>query len=477
MPEPLTSPSVSTSASINEFVGRHRWTICGLIFAATTINYLDRNVIGLLKPVLSAAGVFGPDKAIQEANYSYVVICFQIAYAVGMLFAGKVIDKIGTKSGYAWALIGWSIAAIGHAFGHHTWSFGFWRAGLGLTESGNFPAANKAVAEWFPKKERAFATGLYNSGANVGAIVAPLTVPYIAKYWGWEWAFILTGAIGLTWLVFWFVFYASPSAKLQSGKLSQAEYNYIHSDVDEQEAEKAEAAKANVSWFKLLSFRQTWAFFFGKFLTDPIWWFFLFWLPSFLNGENAHKVDAYMAAHPGFAGGAANIPGVISWPFAVALIYTVSTFGSIFGGWLPKKFINGGMDPNKARKLAMFIFALLPLSVLFASRLGAINTWFAVAAIAIACAAHQAWSANIFTTVSDMFPKKTVASVTGIGGMAGAVGGILIAWAAGLLLAHYQRLDQVQVGYSILFVVCGLAYLLAWIVMHLLVPKFNKIVV
>ena len=477
MPEPLTSSSVSTPARVNQFIGRHRWTICGLIFAATTINYLDRNVIGLLKPVLSAAGVFGPDKPTQELNYSHVVICFQIAYAAGMLFAGKVIDKVGTKSGYAWSLIGWSAAAIGHAFGHHTWSFGFWRAALGLTESGNFPAANKAVAEWFPKKERAFATGLYNSGANVGAIVAPLTVPYIAKAWGWEWAFILTGVIGLTWLVFWFAFYGSPAAKLQSGKLSQAEYDFIHSDIDEQEAEKTEAGKAKVSWFKLLTFRQTWAFFFGKFLTDPIWWFFLFWLPSFLNGENARKVDAYMTAHPGFAGGAANVPGVISWPFAVALIYTVSTFGSIFGGWLPKKFINGGMDPNKARKLAMFIFALLPLSVLLASRLGAINTWYAVATIAIACAAHQAWSANIFTTVSDMFPKKAVASVTGIGGMAGAVGGIVIAWAAGELLAHFQTLGKIQVGYGILFVVCGLAYLTAWILMHLLVPKFKKIVV
>jgi len=477
MPEPVTTPSVSTSTRLNEIIGRHRWTICALIFAATTINYLDRNVIGLLKPVLSAAGVFGPDKPTQELNYSHVVICFQVAYAAGMLLAGKLIDKIGTKSGYAWALVGWSAAAIGHAFGHHTWSFGFWRAALGLTESGNFPAANKAVAEWFPKKERAFATGLYNSGANVGAIVAPLTVLRIADAWGWEWAFILTGAVGLTWLVFWFALYASPAAKLQSGKLSQAEYDFIHSDVDEQEAEKADVAKAKVSWFKLLTFRQTWAFFIGKFLTDPVWWFFLFWLPSFLNGENARKVDAYMAAHPGYDGGAANVPGVINWPFALALIYTVSTFGSIFGGWLPKKFINGGMDPNKARKLAMFIFALFPLSVLLASRLGVINTWFAVATIAIACAAHQAWSANIFTTVSDMFPKKAVASVTGIGGMAGAVGGILIAWAAGLLLAHYQALNKIQVGYGILFIVCGLAYLTAWIVMHLLVPKFKKIVV
>jgi len=481
--------------SVNESIGRHRWTICALIFAATTINYLDRNVLGLLKKTLSESGVFGLDKGDQELNYSTVVICFQIAYAVGMLLAGKIIDKVGTKSGYAYSLIGWSVAAIGHAFGHHTWSFGFWRAALGITEAGNFPAANKAVAEWFPKKERAFATGLYNSGANVGAIVAPLTVPYIAKAWGWEWAFILTGVVGLIWLAFWYTMYATPAAKLQSGRLSQAEYDFIHSDADEQEAEKTEVGRSKVSWFKLLTFRQTWAFFFGKFLTDPIWWFFLFWLPSFLEGENMRKIQAF-AANSGAAGDQArafiagnpnlkgdlpdfitDIPGVISWPFAVALVYTISTAGSIFGGWLPKKFINGGMDANKARKLAMFIFALFPLTVLLASRLGAINTWLAVGTIAIACAAHQAWSANIFTTVSDMFPKKAIASVTGIGGMAGAVGGILIARAAGVLLKHYTTLGKVEVGYGIMFVICGLAYITAWVIMHLLVPKFKKIVV
>ena len=466
-----------TIASVNETIGRHRWTICGLIFAATTINYLDRNVLGLLKPVLSEGGVFGADKAEQELNYSTVVICFQIAYAVGMLFAGKFIDKVGTKAGYAWALTGWSIAAVGHAFGHHTWSFGMWRAALGVTEAGNFPAANKAIAEWFPKKERAFATGLYNSGANVGAIVAPLSVPFIASAWGWEWAFVLTGAVGFTWLAFWFKMYTSPAEALQSGKLLQAEYDYIHSDLDEQEAEKAEAAKEKISWFRLLKFRQTWAFFFGKFMTDPIWWFFLFWLPAFLAGENARKVEAYMTANPDYAGEASGIPGVINWPLAVAIVYTISTVGSIFGGWLPKKFMNSGMDANKARKSAMYIFAVLPLTVLLASRLGEINTWLAVMTIAIACAAHQAWSANIFTTVSDMFPKRTVASVTGIGGMAGAVGGILIARAAGVLLSHFEALNKIEVGYSIMFVVCGLAYLTAWMIMHLLVPKFKKIVV
>jgi ACS family hexuronate transporter-like MFS transporter len=462
--------------SVNETIGRHRWTICALIFAATTINYLDRQVLGLLKSVLSAGGVFG-DELVQEKNFARVVICFQIAYAVGMLLAGKFIDKVGTKSGYAWSLVGWSIAAVGHAFGHHTWSFGFWRAALGITEAGNFPAANKCVAEWFPKKERAFATGLYNSGANIGAIVAPLTVPFIADAWGWEWAFILTGAVGFTWLAFWMPLYGSPAAKLQSGKLSQKEYDYIHSDVDEQEAERAEEKKEKVSWFRLLTFRQTWAFFFGKFLTDPVWWFYLFWLPAFLGGENARKVAAYMAGNPGYTGPDSGVPGYISWPLAVAIVYCISTAGSIFGGWLPKKFINSGMDANKARKTAMFIFALFPLSVLMASRLGNINTWLAVATIAVACAAHQAWSANIFTTVSDMFPKKTVASVTGIGGMAGSVGGILVSFAAGELLQHYKNIGKIEVGYSIMFVICGLAYVTAWVVMHLLVPKFKKIVV
>lgn len=461
-----------TYQSVNETIGRHRWSICALVFAATTINYLDRQVLGLLKQALSDDGVFGTDKAAQEIAYSRVVMCFQFAYAAGMLLAGRIIDKIGTKKGYAYSLIGWSLAAIGHAFGHHTWSFGFWRAALGLTEAGNFPAANKTIAEWFPKKERAFATGLYNSGANVGAIVAPLSVPYIANAWGWEWAFILTGLVGLLWLFFWYKMYASPKDKLASGALTESEYQYIHSDMDEQAAEKADSSGDKVRWSKLLKFRQTWAFVLGKFLTDPVWWFYMFWLPAFLGGENARKSEAYLAQHPGHQG---EIPGIISWPFAIAVIYTVSTVGSIFGGWLPKKLIDGGIDANRARKSAMFIFALFPLSVLLASRLGEINTWLAVGTISLACAAHAAWSANIFTTVSDMFPKKAVASVTGIGGMAGALGGLLIAYSAGKLLAHFTKLEKVEVGYGILFVVCGSAYLTAWVVMHLLVPKFQPV--
>jgi len=459
----------------NEKIGNYRWTICALVFFATTVNYLDRNVLGLLKSTLSADGVFGTDVANQELYYSYVVISFQLAYAIGMILAGRLIDWVGTKRGYFVSLLGWSVAAIGHAFAHSTFTFGFWRAALGLSEAGNFPAANKTIATWFPKKERAFATGIYNSGANIGAIIAPLTVPWIAINWGWEWAFALTGAVGLIWLYFWYKGYASPSEKVKTGQLSQAEFDFIHSDKDEAADIEIPGVQEKVSWFKLLTFRQTWAFFFGKFMTDPIWWFYMFWLPAFLNGENTRKIASFMAENPDFAGDKADIPGIISWPFAVAVVYMVSTFGSVLGGWVPKKLINGGMVTYKARKLSMFIYALFPLTVLFASRLGEINTWFAVFTIAIACAAHQAWSANIFTTVSDMFPKKAIASVTGIGGMAGAAGGILIAWAAGLLLKHFATLQKIELGYGILFVVCGIAYILAWFVMHLLVPKMKKV--
>jgi ACS family hexuronate transporter-like MFS transporter len=447
---------------IMQSIGKYRWTICALVFFATTINYLDRNVLGLLKTTLSEAGIFGIDKANQEVMYSYVIMSFQISYAVGMLGIGRLVDKIGTKLGYGVALLGWSIAAIGHAAAKSTFGFGFWRALLGVSESGNFPAANKTVAMWFPKKERAYATGIYNSGANIGAIIAPLTVPFIAIYWGWQWAFILTGTVGLIWLAFWFTIYKSPRQKLEQGKLSQAEYDYIHSDKDEIQEEEINA-KEKVSWFKLLEYRQTWAFFFGKFLTDPVWWFYLFWLPAFLEGENARHI----------AEGNENM--VITWPLAVAVVYTVSTIGSVFGGWLPKKFINNGMDANRARKTSMFIYALLPLTVLLATRLGSINTWFAVFTIAIACAAHQAWSANIFTTVSDMFPKKAIASVTGIGGMSGAVGGMLIAWGAGLTLRHFTILGKIEGGYAIMFIICAVAYITAWIVMHLLVPKYKQI--
>jgi MFS transporter, ACS family, hexuronate transporter len=459
--------------SINEKVGKYRWTICALVFFATTVNYFDRNVLGLLKTTLADAGVFGIDKANQELYYSWIVMSFQIAYAIGMTIAGRFIDWIGTKKGYAFSLLGWSIVAIGHSLANSAFTFGFWRAALGFTESGNFPAANKTMAIWFPKKERAYATGIYNSGANVGAIVTPLFVPWIAVHWGWQFAFIFVGVIGLSWLYFWFRIYASPEEKLKAGILTQTEYDYINSDLDEKSDDKGDGGR--VPWSKLLTYRQTWSFFFGKLLTDGVWWFYLFWLPAFLSGENARKIADFKALNPNFSGADSDIPGIISWTLAVAVVYTISTVGSIYGGWLPKKFINGGMVTFRARKLSMFIYALFPLMVLLVSWLGQFNTWFAVIVIGIACAAHQAWSANIFTTVTDMFPKKAVASVTGIGGMSGAIGGILVAQAAGLILKHFTALGTIKVGYGILFVYCAIAYIMAWIIMHFFVPTMKRV--
>lgn len=439
---------------LNQKIGNYRWTICALVFFATTINYLDRQVISLLKPYLESDGVFGVDPAHYESVYANLVIAFQIAYASGMLLVGGIIDKFGTKIGYALSLFGWSLAAIGHAFAKTPFGFGVARAALGVPEAGNFPAAIKTTAEWFPKKERALATGIFNSGTNVGAIIAPLVVPWIAITWGWQEAFIITGAIGLIWLLFWFIMYDSPEKKLAKGQLKQSEYDHILSDKEETvNADGTEFKK--IGWFKLLTFRQTWAFFLGKLLTDPIWWFFLFWLPAFLKEQY------------GLTGTQVSLP--------IALVYCMTTVGSIFGGWLPKRFMEKGMDANKARKTAMFIYALFPLTVLSAQYMGGFNMWFAVIIIGIAASAHQAWSANIFTTVSDMFPKRAIASVTGIGGMAGAVGGILIAKAAGLLFDHYKALGDIKIGYGIMFMICATAYIIAWFVMHALVPKFKKI--
>lgn len=434
--------------------GNYRWRICALVFFATTINYLDRQVISLLKPFLEEDGLFGSNPAHYESIYANIVICFQVAYAAGMLLVGGIIDRFGTKIGYAVSLFGWSLAAIGHAFAKGPLGFGIARAALGVPEAGNFPAANKTVAEWFPKKERALATGIYNSGTNIGAIIAPLVVPLIAVVWGWKWAFIITGAVGLIWLIFWEMMYESPEKKLQKGKLSQEEYDYIMSDKDEVvHADGTTGPK--IGWFKLLTYRQTWAFFFGKLLTDPVWWFFLFWLPAFLKEQY------------GLVGTQVSIP--------LAVVYTMTTVGSILGGWLPKRFMDKGMDANKARKTSMFIYALFPLLVLSAQYLGNFSMWFAVIIIGIAASAHQAWSANIFTTVSDMFPKRAIASVTGIGGMAGAIGGILIAKAAGMLFDHFKAMGDIRIGYGIMFMICASAYIIAWLVMHMLVPKFKKI--
>jgi len=417
-----------------------------LVFFATTINYLDRAVISLLKSDLEKQ--FGWT----ESDYSNIVIAFQLSYATGLLFAGRFIDRIGTKLGYAISTFAWSIAAMAHGFVSSTFGFGVARSFLGITEAGNFPSAIKATAEWFPKKERAFATGIFNSGANIGAIVAPLTVPFIATQMGWWWAFILTGAIGFLWLIAWFAFYEIPA---RHKRLSKAEYDYIHSDVDEKNENDLAADTGKTSWLQLLRFKQTWAFVFGKFLTDPIWWFYLFWLPAFLKAQY------------GLEGTATSLP--------VALVYTMSTFGSIFGGWLPLYLIKKNWVVFRARKTSMFLYALFALPVVFAQMLGSANMWLAVIIIGIATAGHQAWSANIFTTVSDMFPKKTVGSVTGIGGMAGALGGLLIAKLAGLLFDHYKAIGKIETGYYIMFIICGIAYLTAWLIMHALVPKMKRV--
>jgi ACS family hexuronate transporter-like MFS transporter len=425
-------------------IGTYRWTICALVFFATTVNYLDRAVISLLKSDLSAQFNW------TDGDYANIEIAFKFMYAVGMLGAGRLIDKLGTKIGYFVATLLWSIAAVGHALVNSTTGFIIARSALGVTESGNFPAAIKAVAEWFPKKERALATGIFNSGANIGAIVAPLTVPFIAVAWGWKWAFIITGSLGLIWLVLWMIIYDSPG---NHKKLSKEEFNHIHSDREEVVADES---TEKVSWLKLLSFRQTWAFVLGKFLTDPIWWFYLFWLPDFLGSEYGLKGTD------------------IALP--VAAVYMLSTLGSVGGGWLPMNLIKNNWPVFKARKTSMLMYGFLVVPIVFAQILGKVDMWLAVCVIGLAAAAHQAWSANIFTTVSDMFPKRTVGSVTGIGGMFGGLGGILLSLLVQKqMFVHYREIGQIETAYYIMFFICGSAYLLAWLIMHVLVPKMERI--
>ncbi|TDB65129.1 MFS transporter [Arundinibacter roseus] len=416
----------------------YRWTVVTLLFFATTINYLDRQVIGLLKPTLEV------DFNWTETDYSQIVMAFTAAYAFGYLIFGRIIDKIGTKMGLAVSLVVWSLAAMGHALAKSTMGFGFWRATLGLGESGNFPASIKAVAEWFPKKERAFATGIFNSGTNIGAVVAPIMVPWILGLYGWQEAFLITGAIGFIWLIFWWLIYEIPSRKKG---ISPEELAYINSDADDDSKEQP------IPWAKLFKVRQTWAFVFGKFLTDPIWWFFLFWLPSYF----ATTFDLDLKK-----------PSI-----HLAIVYTASTIGSIGGGYLSGYLIKRGWPIFKARKTAMFIFAIMVIPIMLAS--SATNIWVAVGLISLACAAHQAWSANIFTTASDMFPRRAVSSIVGLGGMAGSVGGVLFPLIVGQILDAFKESGDIGSGYNIIFLMCGSAYLIAWVVMHLFVPKMEQI--
>ena len=513
---------------INEQIGRYRWTICGLLFFATTINYLDRQVLSLLKGNLEVEFNWS------DTDYANIVTVFQFTYAISMLFAGRLIDWLGTKTGYAWSLIVWSVGAMIHALATGTGGFMFSRGVLGFGESGNFPAAIKTTAEWFPKKERSFATGIFNSGSNVGAILAPIVVPRLVAAWGWQSAFIIVGAVGFLWLIFWFWLYDSPAKQKRLGK---AEYDYIHSDIEEQADAAAAVARAAAStepktpwlaeWSKLLGYRQTWAFAFGKFMTDGVWWFFLFWLP------------AYLKAQYGMTGIQVDMP--------IAVLYTMTCVGSIGGGWFPEYFINRGYEPYAGRMRAMIVIALFPLVVLLAQPFGSISYWVPVLLIGIGASAHQAWSANLFTTVSDMFPKKSVGSVTGIGGMFGALGAVFINKTGGWLFDAYRHdgisntwaqaktsalgdylnrilslklvnshgssinLNLIELGslpkdivaqlqaispdafaqlkamqvilvqkqmttaYALMFGFCAIAYIVAWCVMKLLVPKFKKI--
>jgi ACS family hexuronate transporter-like MFS transporter len=432
---------------MNEKTGNYRWVICSLLFFATTVNYLDRAVISLLKSDLTK------DFKWNDGDYANVEIAFKVAYSLGLLFAGRLIDKLGTKMGYFFSTLLWSVSAVCHAFANSTMGFAIVRSALGLSEAGNFPSAIKSVAEWFPKKERALATGIFNSGANIGAIIAPLTVPAIALYWGWRWAFVITGSIGFVWLVLWLIFYDIPA---RQKRVSEAELEYINSDADEKDHLEKTDTGNNASWAKLLTYRQTWAFSIGKFLTDPIWWFYLFWLPDFLESEYGLKGTA------------------ISLP--VALVYTISTVGSIYGGYLPKRLIDRGWVVFKARKTSMLIYAFAVIPIVFAQVLGSINMWLAVIIIGLAASAHQAWSANIFTTVSDMFPKRTIGSVTGIGGMFGSVGSVFLSlFVQKNMFVHYRAIHHIGVAYYIMFFVCGSAYLLAWCIMHFLVPRMKPV--
>ncbi len=425
---------------MNEQIGKYRWTVVALLFFATTINYLDRQIIGLLKPTLEVAFSW------TESDYANIVMAFTSAYAVGLLAFGRVVDKIGTKVGYTVSIVVWSIAAMLHAAATSTLGFLGARALLGLGEAGNFPVAIKSVAEWFPKKERAFATGIFNSGANIGAVVAPIAVPWLLGWYGWEMAFIATGAVGFVWLIFWIIYYEIPE---RQKRLAQPEFDYIHSDDENTEG----VDEKPVSWLSLFSIRQTWTFVFGKMLTDPIWWFFLFWLPSYF--ATTFQLDLKKPS------------------LELIIVYTATTIGSIGGGYLSGYFIKKGWPIFRARKTAMLIFAFCVVPIVLVQY--ATNKWQAVALISLAAAAHQAWSANIFTTASDMFPKKAVSSVVGIGGMAGSVGGIFFPLFIGWILDKYKLLGDITVGYNIIFVICGSAYLLAWGVMHLFSPKMEKV--
>jgi ACS family hexuronate transporter-like MFS transporter len=412
-------------------IGRRRWAICAFLFFATTINYMDRQVIGILAPDLQR--IIGWN----EIQYGHIITAFQFAYAIGLLLAGNIIDRVGTRLGYALSIGIWSVAALCHALVSTVLGFGIVRFFLGLGESGNFPAALKAVAEWFPKKERSLATGIFNSGSNIGAILAPLSVPWIALHLGWRWAFVFTAFFSATWLVLWLAFYRTP--RTHSG-VSAAELAHIESDPIE--------PTGSVAWMSLLPYRQTWVYTLCKFITDPVWWFLLFWLPKFLNASHGLTLEKL-------------------GPPLVA-IYVMADLGSIAGGWLSSSLIRRGWPVYRARKTAMLVCALAVMPIMFAATVSSL--WVAVGLIAMAAAAHQGFSANLMTFPSDMFPRRTVASVAGIGGFGGAVGGMCIATFTGYLLEWTK-------SYVPVFVLAGTAYLFALLLIQTLLPRLDALTI
>jgi ACS family hexuronate transporter-like MFS transporter len=410
-------------------LGRVRWTICSMLFVATSINYMDRQVIAILKPTLEHS------IGMTEVSYGYIVDAFQIAYAIGLLAGGRLIDKLGTRIGYMLVMVTWSLSAMGHALANTVLEFGVARFFLGLGESGNFPAAIKTVAEWFPQNERSLATGIFNSGANVGAILAPAIVPWVTLRWGWHVAFLTTGLFSVLWILWWFLYYRRPT---DHPTLTATELRHIYQDA-------AEDLGPSVPWRRLLRCRQTWAYSAAKFLTDPIWWFYLFWLPSYFSAKFNLNLS-----HLGLP---------------LILVYNVSAIGSIGGGWLPAPFRRLGLSPNYARLAAMLVCASLVVPIFTAA--GVKSLWSAIALISVAAGAHQGWSANLFTTSSDMFPRRAVGAVVGIGGMAGSLGSALFAFFAGHIL-------QLTHSYGILFSIASSAYLLALIVLYVIAPGLKK---
>jgi MFS transporter, ACS family, hexuronate transporter len=415
-----------------------RWTICAMLFMATTINYVDRQVLSILKPVLAGSTLhLAPlihgwptvesSIRLNEIQYGYIVDCFQVAYALGVIFAGRLVDRLGCRRGYPLITGVWSIAAMSHALVNSVFGFGVARFFLGLGESGNFPAAIKATAEWFPPKERALATGIFNSGAGVGAIVAPLVVPWVALHFGWRASFLVTGTFSAIWIVWWSIRYRKPRQSTENSIAAMP------------------VSAVQIKWWKLLGYRQTWGFALGKFLTDPVWWFYLFWLPSYFNSR--FQLDLSHIGPP------------------LVVVYVISTIGSIGGGWLPRGYVRLGMQLKQARLAAMLTCACLVVPIMLAG--GLHSEWGAVALLSLAAAAHQGWSANIFTTASDMFPAEMVATVVSFGQVAGALGGAIFAAVAGHIL-------QFTHSYVPLFLYSAFAYLLALLLLRTLAPELKR---